>query len=276
VRLAERTVERDCPLSEECSPKMCDFGVLGQLPTVEDVQDRINESFDQLFHYDKHGTRHAIVCTFCDEYITCRENTSFLSIEELKKNRHLFEWASVLSEAEIDGIKGQMGTYVFNDIDSRIPNPEWLEGLCLSPRGIIGRKKDHIRSPYGFSCCNRCKTSIKKNYTPFYAIVNKNFVGHPPECLKELTAVELAFISPVKGYGYCFTWKGGAQKVLTVRGCTTFMRIEPRKIVEATAVQMECMGLKNHLVVLLNGKLTPLQKKRGKHWKPSHCLKTIG
>ena len=74
---------------------MCDFGVLGQLPTVEDVQDRINESFDQLFHYDKHGTRHAIVCTFCDEYITCRENTSFLSIEELKKidtylSGHLF------------------------------------------------------------------------------------------------------------------------------------------------------------------------------------------
>jgi hypothetical protein len=70
---------------------MCDFGVLGQLPTVEDVQHRINESFDQLlFHYDLHGNPHAIVCTFCDEYITCRENTSYLTIEELKKNRHLF------------------------------------------------------------------------------------------------------------------------------------------------------------------------------------------
>jgi hypothetical protein len=91
---------------------------------------------------------------------------------------------------------------VFTDIDRRISDPGWLKGLCLSPRGVIGRKKDINRSPYGFSCCNQCKTSIRANFIPFYAIVNRNYVGHAAECLKELREVEVAFISPVRGYGY--------------------------------------------------------------------------
>jgi hypothetical protein len=57
---------------------MCDFGVLGELPTIEEVQRNVNDAFDKLFHYDKHGRRHAFVCTFCDELLMCPENTNFL------------------------------------------------------------------------------------------------------------------------------------------------------------------------------------------------------
>jgi hypothetical protein len=86
--------------------------------------------------------------------------------------------------------------------------------------------------------------------------VNRNFVGHAPECLTSLLEVELAFISPVKGYGYCFSWVGGAQKRLG--GNLTFMQVTEHKVLQAVS-QLQGMGLTNHIVILLNGKMTETQ-----------------
>jgi hypothetical protein len=68
---------------------MGDFGALGELPTVEDVQERCNKRFDELFHYDTKGERHAYVCCFCDEFILCAQERNFYGISELKKKNCL-------------------------------------------------------------------------------------------------------------------------------------------------------------------------------------------
>ena len=194
---------------------MGDFDVLGTLPSVEDVQERCNKAFDALFHIDKQGERHPYVCTFCDEFIMCAQEKNFYPIDTLKKRRKLFEWTTYLDANEIASIQPLVQAYKFNDRDRNVTG-DWLKGLCLSPRGVIDRKSSGQGggAKLGFSCCNKCKHAVQNDYTPFNAIINKNYVGHAPDCLKELTEVELAFVTPVKGYGYCFHWAGGAQKKL--------------------------------------------------------------
>ena len=241
---------------------MGDFGRLGVLPSVEDVQERCNAAFDNLFHRDKDGTRRPYVCSFCDEFIMCAQEKNFFPINDVKKKKDLFEWTEYLHPDELTGLNSLVDNYKFKDVDKRvIGDASWLNDLCLSPRGVIGQKIDKRgrAGKFGFSCCNDCKHAISNNFTPFNAIINKNYVGEAPSCLKELTEVELAFLTPVKGYGYCFHWAGGAQKMLT--GSMTFMRVEKRSIAKASA-QLEAMGLKNHIVVLLSGKMTRRQRDR--------------
>ena len=237
---------------------MVPFGPLGDLPATATVQARINTAFDNLFHHDKDGRRHAVVCTFCDEYILSRHDRNFFPIKMVRKSRHLFEWTKYIKDpSELRALEPLIAAYTFHDIDNRIEPKTWLQGLCLSPRGIIGRSTEKLR--FGFSCCGKCNGWLRKEKLPFYSIVNSNYVGHAPDCLTSLSEVELAFISPVKGYGYCFSWVGGSQKCL--KGNLTFMRVEERSIVNAAA-QLHGMGLTNHIVILLNGKMTRGQKMR--------------
>jgi hypothetical protein len=152
-----------------------------------------------------------------------------------------------------------VNAFKFTDRDNRILPRKLLDGLCFSPRGVIDQKSN--KSHWGLSSCNKCKHAISQNCVPYYAIVYNNYVGHAPACLTDLTEVELAFITPVKGYGYCFSWTGGAQKVL--KGSLTFMRVKERSIVKAVA-QLQGMGLSNHIVVLVNGKMTSRQRMKAK------------
>ena len=92
--------------------------------------------------------------------------------------------------------------------------------MVLSPRGVLARVNKKGRNQYQFSACKRCSGCVDKQTLPRHAILNGNYVGHAPECLKELTEVERAFLTPVKGYGYCFTWVGGKQRNL--KGTMTF------------------------------------------------------
>ena len=57
---------------------MGDFGALGELPTVEDVQERCNKRFDELFHYDKKGERHPYVCCYVMSLYCVPKNAIFI------------------------------------------------------------------------------------------------------------------------------------------------------------------------------------------------------
>jgi hypothetical protein len=48
--------------------------------------------------------------------------------------------------------------------------------------------------------------SLGKKMMPRFAIANNFAFGSPPECLLEFTEVELAMLTPVKTYGYCFSY----------------------------------------------------------------------
>jgi hypothetical protein len=107
-----------------------------------------------------------------------------------------------------------MHTSLTSNIDGHLTDHPWVNNLCLSPCGFLGKNGSGCGCKYGFSACSKCRNWILKKKLPFYAVVNRNFIGHAPKCLMSLSEVELAFISPVKGYGYCFSWVGGAQKCL--------------------------------------------------------------
>ena len=77
----------------------------------------------------------------------------------------------------------------------------------------------------------------------------------------DLTEVELALLSPVRGYGFCFTWIGGRQRSL--KGTMTFMRVEKRRIANAV-LQLEAMGFNDHVLCLYTGEFTESQKKCAK------------
>jgi hypothetical protein len=168
------------------------------------VQENINKKVDELFHYDKQDGWHAFVCTFCDEYLLCAQDRNFVPIGEVCKNRALFEWTTYVTDVnELRTLQVLVDAYTFNDRDRRILPSNLLQGLCLSPRGVVAQKNK--KSKWGLSCCNKCKNAISANHVPYYAFVNRNYVGHAPSCLTDLTEVELAFITPVKGYGFCFS-----------------------------------------------------------------------
>ena len=133
--------------------------------------------------------------------------------------------------------------------------------MGLSPRGIV-KEGSRPNASGVFSCCHECGRSLRGKRTPHFAIVNRNHIGCAPPCLAELTEVELALITPVKGYGYCFTFQGGAQKNL--KGTMTFMRVEERRIARAV-MHLEGMGLTKHVVILLNGDMTADQRKKARN-----------
>ena len=136
---------------------------------------------------------------------------------------------------------------------------EFASNLVLSPRTQVGKLSSHGNAKYGLSCCVRCKNAVYNGRRPFFAIINKNYVGCAPDCLKELNEVKLALLTPVKHHGYCFHYKGGAQWIL--KRTLTFMRVEKCSIAKAIAT-VEAMGFTKHLLVLYTGALTKNQKKR--------------
>ena len=101
--------------------------------------------------------------------------------------------------------------------------------------------------------------SVSKESIPRHAILNKNYVGAAPKCLTDLNEVELAFLSPVRGYGYCFTYVSGKQRNL--KGTLTFMRVEKRSI-HKVCMQLEQMGFNKHVLVLFSGGMAPYQRKK--------------
>ena len=232
------------------------FGPIGRLPPVSTIQANINSRYDELYYVDGNGERVPFVCLVCDEFIMHRDDLVWFPLKDLKKCEDVLHWDAVLSDDErIPYLEEQ---FKFNDRENAIKNPEWLNRMGLSPRGIV-KCAVNPKASGVFSCCKACATSLRGKRTPHFAIVNRNHIGCAPPCLSELTEVELALITPVKGYGYCFTFKGGAQKKL--EGTMTFMRVEERRIARAI-MQLEGMGLCKNVVVLLNGDMTPQQHTR--------------
>ena len=257
------------------------FETLGFCAKVEVVQKRINERYDSLFHWDKNSDAKVYVCTFCDKLLLHEKDVNWLAVESLVKpeRRQCLEWCTVLKDVN-DRIAQVEEEYTFSDPDNLIPLEfqPLLQGLALSPRGIVGKPKEHGNSKMSFSCCQTCNNhlKVKAPTTPFYAIVNKNYIGCAPSVLTELTEVELALIQPVLKYGYCFTYSGGKQTNL--KGAMSFFRVEERKVASGL-IQVEQMGLNNNIVVLLSGKMTAEQRRRatekGNGVRTAKCLQAL-
>ena len=241
---------------------MAPVTLLSDLPSVSEIQERINRRYDETFKYDK-GKYLPYVCSVCDEFILHRNELQYLPLDQLKKNQDCLKWSSVLEdESRIPDVEEY---YKFSDTlppTQQAVHGAYIYSLALSPRGTLGKKGKGNRSKLGLTCCCTCKSDVTKGNTPFLSIVNKNFVGCAPQCLVDLTDLELAMITPCKGYGYCMTYTGGAMKNL--RGTLTFMRVEERQIAESTE-QFKGLGLTDHVVVLLSGEMTKSQLRQARN-----------
>jgi len=194
---------------------MSDLDALRKLPVKAEIIGSINNRYEELFGRNINGERCMLICSFCDEFILSKDELFYVKIDSLKKKKYLFDWKQHFATGDHEpvAVRTLKEQFMFPDFKQLKYEMHWLKDLCLSPRGIIGKKGKDGRSHYGFSSCKRCQTCISQNYTPLYAIVNQNHVGCAPMQLTELTPVELAFVTPVRGFGYCFNYAGGVSIV---------------------------------------------------------------
>ena len=229
---------------------------MDQLPSVEQVQDRINKRYDDLWWKDESGTSRPYVCTICDEILMSGKDIQILDPKKLENARDLYSWEGNVKESERIPI-------LENQYEFEGNGEPWLKGMALSPRGSVYRNRTALGRPgkSGFTCCQHCKVNVEKKQVTLYAIINKNFVGGAPECLRCLTDIELAFLTPVYKHGYCFNYRGG--KTMKLKGTLVFMQVKERRIAKAM-MQLESFGLTKHVLVLASGKITKAQRKRVK------------
>ena len=229
------------------------FSAKGKLPSAEEIQERIDKRYDELYFKPEKGKRIPYVCVVCDSFIVGKDQLEDLNVLSLEKAKHLFQWSSQEDSRRTSQL--QRHFRVGKDIQKVYP---FLDDCALSPRAPFYTK----RSKDYFSCCKRCAGNVKNKPTsPRHATINSNCVGGAPKCLMELTEPELAFLSPVKHYGYCFTFTGGKQKCL--KGTLSFMKVSRKSIVKAVST-LENFGLNDNVLILYSGKLTKWQQDRAK------------
>ena len=108
-----------------------------------------------------------------------------------------------------------------------------------------------------YTTCASCRDCLQRKTMPPYAIANNNFVGPAPKELLDLNPVELAFLTPTKTHGYCFSWQGGQSTNL--KGSLAYFKVNNDSIVQGVG-QLWALGAK--VVVLIHGKMTPKQRKK--------------
>ena len=149
-----------------------------------------------------------------------------------------------------------------------------LQEKMLSPNGCFLQK--HAYHGECFAVCKKCKHSIQtKQQIPECAIANGFEIGNEPNELRELSDVELAFISPIRCHTHLLTFKGGH------KGITGFHSLLKTNLVKKKAALHQLQVVKEipeRVTVLLHGGMTEAQKKQILHKckiRPQVCQKAI-
>ena len=219
---------------------------------TESVTKAINKRFEKLFKRGNDGIIHARVCAICDKFMHPEESET-ITVAGIEKFGDCLrkidnQWNSVSKE-----LRSCYEITTHNKILEKLTTSFWL-----SPRATC---KQHRNGKMQLSSCRSCNKALEKNQMPKYAIANNYVVGSPPRCLLQLTDIELAFITPVKTYGYCFCYTGGFQKQL--KGSLSFFKVKIESIVRA-AMHFDVLGLANNVVILFYGKMTKEQQQRAR------------
>ena len=230
-----------------------DFKIkIEDLPSTEQIIQRINDRYDKLFHTRNDGVKVPYVCAVCDKLLISSEDNCFVSTRKMKSFKDCISWNNVADIARKEAIQ-QYYTFDASSWGGNV-NLEFLEGMALSPRSVLYKKKQS-----GFACCKHCYHNICRKTIPRHSIVNFNYCGGAPKCLTDLNEVELAFITPIKHYGCYFNWQGGKQ----MKGSLSFMSVDKEKVAQASA-QFQAMGLNSNIVVLYDGKMSKQQFDKAK------------
>jgi hypothetical protein len=177
------------------------------------VRSNINKSMSHWHLRDDDGGIYPIVCLLCDCFIV-PDNKRYLSIVNLRKHQDLFYSGinNPLNERLKACYRIQMPVV---PIAAHIRDTLHLDRCLLSKRSkfILDSECNGERCG-GFPICNKCFQAIRRGKCAKFAIANNYCFGRPPSCLSRLTDVELAFLTPVKTYGYSFCYTGGQKHKL--------------------------------------------------------------
>lgn len=216
----------------------------------EDVRLVLDEAISKLFYTDSAGVSKAWTCLVCDRFTGPRFRT--ISGKTLESKRALLD--EVLDEHR-DLPDGLRGSYQYTG-PGVMP---WMKKYLFSPRaiykGAVGKRQKR-----GFVLCTECHYSLTRNAVPVKYIGNGYFFGAAPPELTNLTDNELALLSPVKIWGYCFRYDGLYTKI---KGTLAYYKIKPREIARATAVASKLATLLNrNIVYIFTGRMTREQREK--------------
>lgn len=174
--------------------------------TSDEIKNAINLKVNSILNKQPNGVSVPFVCIICDTFVKPNKVVQ-LSESTLKKAKGLLTPPKSPSSWNYM-TPLQKEAYQYNGYGVK----PWMKDMMLSPRGSY--YKAQARQSDGFAACQTCKQSLESSSLPLLAILNNMAFGTPPSCLLELNDAELAFLSPVKTYGYCFSYSGGKQRTL--------------------------------------------------------------
>ena len=134
-----------------------------------------------------------------------------------------------------------------------------MNDCLLSKRGICIMKNKHT----SFVLCSECHSCIRKNKRPTKAIANGFFSGTPPKELTDLRESEIAMLTTVKTFGFCYTFTGGRNRKL--KGTLGYFKVRKESVAVVAAVALKLSDLlKTDAIFILYGELTKEQKDQAK------------
>ena len=137
---------------------------VSSLPSAEDVQQRVNERYDSLFHVTKDGERLAKVCTICDEFLIEPDDVCSVTISKMRKMQNVLSWKKFPDKRRSREIEEYFSFKVRNDGCNT--NLGFLKGMALSPHGLLTRVATKGRDQYQSTTCKRCKGCVSKESIP--------------------------------------------------------------------------------------------------------------
>ena len=222
------------------------------------ITTRINEQFSKLYHINDNGDPVPFVCVICDRFLK-RSEVNVVTVKLLEKHCMLLHVEpdddQTLSDDEIQLPRVLSDEYTVKPSKLTVDN-RWLYSMLLSPCGTVLNKEDGWKQD-GYASCISCKHALERDNMPRFAIANGYWFGATPDFLLALSRIELALLSPVKSFGYCFMYTGGAQ----MKGSLSYFKVAHESIARSLTT-MEALGLNNDIVVILYGYMTPDQKSK--------------
>jgi hypothetical protein len=220
----------------------------------ESIKEKINIAVSKAVVMCESQETRPLVCIICDCLIKSN-NGQVMSLKLLAKHHNILK--PMYNSNLTDNLRSCYE--VISPVNVEDDDYVDLSACLLSPRATYLQHTN--KSKEGFTCCCSCKLSIKKGNLPKFCIANNFCFGETPDCLLELTDIELAMISPIKTYGYCFSYTGGVQKQL--KGSLSYYKISKENTIRAAAY-FETLKINCNVIVMLYGNMTKNQYEKAK------------
>ena len=146
------------------------------------------------------------VCVACDTFLMFRSKMTIVVSK-------LCDCYDILDMKDWNKVEQSLcHQYILTDLPDCIESQErnTLQSMILSPHASYVMFEDN-RKTDGYTICRQCKYHLCRVEIPTMASANNNMCGVPPKYLTYLSHIEAAFISPVRSYGYVFTYMGRKQ-----------------------------------------------------------------